>query len=107
MSTLLARGNVQLMIVGFVTFDPANIAAAGSSEQTFTFTGARSGDMVFVSKPTATAAMGVCSARVSAADTIAVTFIATAAANGPSETYQILLVRPESPNGIGNGTGGA
>lgn len=97
MSTTLPRGNVAKMLVGSVTFDPANIAAAGSSEQTFTFTGVRAGDMVFVSKPTATAAMAVGSARVSAADTIAVTFLATAAANGPSETYQVLVVRPESP----------
>ena len=96
MAVGIIQGNVRSLTVGSVTFDPANIAAAGSSEQTFTFPGVLPGDYVFVSKPTATAGMGVCSARVSAADTIAVTFIATAAANGPSETYQVLVVRPES-----------
>lgn len=92
-------GNVQSMTVGYVTFDPANIAAAGSSEQDITFPGVKTGDMVFISKPTATAAMGVCSARVKSADTISVTFIATAAANGGSETYQVLVVRPDNPTG--------
>lgn len=99
MSNGVIQGNVLAMTVGAVTFDPANIAASGSSEQTFTFPGVKTGDMVFVSKPTATTALGVCSARVSAADTIAVTFIATAAANGPSETYQVLVVRPDNAAG--------
>ena len=99
MSNGVIGGNILAMTVGYVTFNPSNIEAAGSSEQTFTFIGVKTGDMVFVSKPTATTAMGVCSARVSAADTIAVTFIATAAADGPSESYQVLVVRPDNPTG--------
>jgi hypothetical protein len=101
MSTNIPRGNVLGMWVAAVTFDPANIAAAGSSEQDITVLGAKVGDLAFVSKPTATAAMGVCSARVKSADTVAVTFIATAAANGGSEVYNVLVIRPDgTPNSV-------
>lgn len=80
------------------TINPASVAAATAAEQTFTVTGLRVNDQVVVTKPTATAGLGIVNARVSAADTLAITFMnATAGAiDAASETYTIAVYRPES-----------
>jgi hypothetical protein len=80
------------------TINPASVASATSAEQTFTVTGLLVGDIPVVVKPTATAGVGIVNARVSAADTLAVTFMnATAGAVDPaSETYTVLVFRPAS-----------
>lgn len=77
------------------TIDPASIAAATTAEQTFTVTGLTTADKVFVSKPTLTAGVGIVNARVSAADTLAITFVnATAGALDPaSEVYAVVAIR--------------
>jgi hypothetical protein len=84
---------------GVVTasFDVASVAADTTAEQTFTVPGLKTGDMVMVNKPALDAGLGVANARVSAADTIAITFVnATAAPVDPSaETYSIFWFRPE------------
>jgi hypothetical protein len=80
------------------TYDPASIAAATTAEQTVTVNGLRVGDYVMdVSKPTLTAGVGIVNCRVSAANTLAITWVnATAAAVDPaSETYSLLVMRPE------------
>jgi len=78
-----------------ITFNPASVAANTSAEQSLTVKGAKLNDMVVITKPALTAGIALGGARVSAADTVQVTFInATAGAiNPPSETYRILLVR--------------
>jgi hypothetical protein len=50
---------------------------------------------VFVSKPSESAGLGVVNARVSAADTLAITFMNTTAApiDPAAETYKILVIR--------------
>lgn len=76
------------------TLNPASVAAATSAEQTFTVTGLAVGDIVLaVNKPTATAGVGIVNARVSAANTLALTFVnATAGAVDPaSESYEIVV----------------
>lgn len=77
------------------TIDPASVAANTSAEQTFTVAGLDTGDFVRVSKPTATAGLGIVNARVSAANTLAITFMNSTAApiDAASETYKILVVR--------------
>ena len=77
------------------TINPASIAAATSAEQTFTVTGLTTADKVFVIKPSATAGVGIVNARVSAADTLAITFMnATAGAVDPgSESYTVVAIR--------------
>jgi hypothetical protein len=77
--------------------DPASVAAATSAEQTFNVPGLRVGDVVWVSKPTLSAGIGIGGARVSARDTLAVTFTnMTAAPVDPgSESYQIFWHRAE------------
>jgi hypothetical protein len=80
------------------TYDPASVSAATTAEQTVTVNGLRVGDYVFnPSKPTLTAGVGIVNVRVSAANTLAVTWVnATAAPVDPaSETYTLLVWRPE------------
>jgi hypothetical protein len=85
---------------GVVTssLDVASVAANTSAEQTFTITGLQTGDVVFVNKPSADAGLGVVNARVSAADTLAITFMnATGSAIDPSaETYSVFWFRAEN-----------
>lgn len=84
---------------GVVTksIDVASVAAATTAEQTFTVVGLKLGDMVFINKPSLSAGLGIANARVSAADTLAITFVnATASSIDPAaETYNILWFRPE------------
>lgn len=78
------------------TASPAQVAANTTAEQTFTVTGLLAGDVVFVNKPTSQAGLGIAGVRVSAANTIAVTFVnATASPITPtaSETYQVGVIR--------------
>ena len=79
------------------TYDPASVAAATTAEQTVTVPGVLPGDYIEVTKPTLTAGVGIVNARVSAANTVAITWVnATAAAvDPPSETYQAWVFRPE------------
>lgn len=75
---------------------PAQVVNATTSEQTFTVTGLTTSDAVFVVKPTHQAGLGIVNARVSAADTLAITFMnATAATITPtaSETYKVIAFR--------------
>jgi len=97
MSTGILMGNTTGIYTISATLDPAAVSAATSAEQTFTVAGLKVGDMVLVSKPTATAGVGIVNARVSAADTLALTFMnATAGSVNPaSETYTITVIRIE------------
>lgn len=71
---------------------PAAVAANTTAEQTFAVTGLAVGDVVFVNKPTAQAGLGIVGARVSAANTLAITFSNNTAGSitpTAAETYQI------------------
>lgn len=74
---------------------PLLVAANTTAEQTFTVNGLVTSDIVTVNKPTHQAGLGIAGARVSAKDTIAITYInPTAGAIIPtSETYTIVSVR--------------
>lgn len=74
---------------------PASVAANTTAEQTFTVTGLNINDIVFVNKPSLDAGIGVVGARVTASDTLGITFInATAGALTPTaETYKIVSIR--------------
>ena len=75
--------------------DVAAVAANTSAEQTFTVTGLLTDMQVSVSKPSLDAGLGVVNARVSAANTLALTFMnATGSAINPgAETYKIVGTR--------------
>lgn len=78
------------------TIDPAIVAANTSAEQTFGGIGGLAvADKCFVSKPTVTAGLVVTNCRVSAVDTVALTFgnLTAAGIDAPSETYTIVAIR--------------
>jgi hypothetical protein len=78
------------------TFDPGSVAAQTAEEETATVTGVAVGDIVLsVTKPTVTAGVSIGSARVSATNTVLVTFInaSTAAVDPASETYNFVIGR--------------
>jgi hypothetical protein len=90
-------GNTVGVSVITATINPANIATATTTEEAFTVPGLLVGDFVYAVKPTVTAGIAVASSRVSAANTLAITFVTTTTnINAPSESYQILVIRPEA-----------
>lgn len=97
MSTQLPYGNVRAMGMVGVVFDPASVAANTTAAQTVTVKGVLPGDMVTVNKPTTTAGLGLAGARVSAADTVSITFSNSTASpiDAASETYVFLIFRPD------------
>jgi len=96
MGVNLQDGNIDRMGVVQSSINVASVAANTTAEQTFTVTGLRLGDMVLVSKPSLSAGLGLVNARVSANDTLALTFSnSTAGAIDPAaETYTIAWFRP-------------
>lgn len=78
-----------------VTIDVASVAANTTAEQTFTVTGLNTDDAVMVSKPSLDAGLGIANARVSAKDTLALTFVnPTAGAIDPSsEEYKVIAIK--------------
>lgn len=97
MTTMIPRGNAGMMFVVQIAFDVTSVAINTTAERTFTVPGVKTGDLVFVNKPSLNAGLGICNVRVSAADTIAITYNNnTAGAIDPaSETYNILVIRPD------------
>lgn len=86
------------MLLG-VTLSPSSVAANTTAEQTFTVPGLLPGDIVTVGKPTSQAGLGIVNARVSAANTLAITFSNnTGSPISPtaSEVYQVCVDRPEN-----------
>ena len=93
MGNLLATGVIS------VTLSPALIAANTSAEQTFTVPGLKVGDFVDVNKPTAQAGLAIFGERVSADNTLALTFgNFTGAGITPtaSQVYLVRYARPEA-----------
>lgn len=106
MSTSLPRGNILKMFAVGVTYDPANITGtATTTEQDITVPGVKVGDIVMcVNKPTHTTGVTIGSYRVKAADTISIQWVnpTAGALNPASETYTIVIARPESLPAIFN-----
>src|SRR5437868_15001292 len=78
------------------TLSPALVAANTTAEQTFTCTGLVTADAVIVNKPTAQAGLGIVGARVSAADTLAITFSNNTGAGitpTAAEVYKVIAFR--------------
>lgn len=79
------------------TQSPAIVAANTTEEKSMTVTGVTAGSFVMVNKPTQQAGLGVCTARVSAANTVAVVMSnATGAGITPtaSQSYNIIEFKP-------------
>lgn len=84
---------------GVVTLviDPASVATITTAEQTFALPGLRVGDFVAVNKPSNTVGLGVVNVRVSAKDTLGITFVnpTVAGVDAASETWTIFWFRGE------------
>lgn len=82
-----------------ISIDVASVATITTAEQTFSVVGLLPGDFVAVNKSTHNAGLGVCNARVSAVDTLALTFVnPTAGAVDPAAMkYLVFFYRPEIP----------
>lgn len=83
------------IVVYSQTITPASVAAAVAAEQTFTVTGLTTADKVFINPAATGNATAVAAARVSAANTLAITFVnPTAGALTPGAgTYSIVAIR--------------
>lgn len=100
--TGILMGNLLAIGTANVALSPAIVAANTSAEQTFAVPGLKVGDFVDINKPTAQAGLIIGSCRVSAANTLAITFgNLTAAGITPTagETYLVRYARPESIQG--------
>lgn len=98
-------GNLVKASVISVTLTPALVAANTTAEQTFTVNGLQAGDWVSVIKPTNQAGLGIVNSRVSAANTLAISFgNFTAAGITPTaaQVYTVLVARPDSTITDGN-----
>ena len=98
-------GNIAKQSVISVALTPAQTSANTSAEQTFTVNGLQVGDHVVVNKPTAQAGLGIVGERVSAANTLAITFgnfTGSGITATAGEVYKILLSRPDSTITDGN-----
>lgn len=93
---LTGNGAVAGLTIYSQSLDVASVAANTSAEQTFTVTGLAVGDVVFVNKPDLSAGLVIGNARVSAANTLAVTFgnLTAAPIDPGAETYVIGVIRP-------------
>lgn len=97
MSAGIIGGNIKSFGVLSASIAPAATAANTTAEQTFTVRGLLTTDLVVVNKPTAQAGLGIVNARVSAADTLAITYVNATAGSltATTENYLILVLRPE------------
>jgi len=88
-------GNISSINVLTATWDIPSVATITTEEETFTLAGASVGDYVHVSKADLDAGIVFGSARVSAADTVAVqiTNPTAGAVDAAEETVTILLIK--------------
>lgn len=103
-SSDVSLGNIANTFLLQATLSPAQVAAATTAEQTFTVNGLLTSDFVEVQKPTSQAGIGICGVRVSAANTLAITFVnstaATATTPTASEVYLIKVTRRSNPGNL-------
>lgn len=101
----IPQGNLALTMILAPTLSPASVANATSAEQTFTVPGLLLEDAVYVNKPTTQAGLIIGGCRVSAANTLAITFgNLTAATITPTagEVYTVRVDRFENAAVQGN-----
>lgn len=93
-------GNLQLAMILSVPISTAALASGPSTtERTFSVPGLQVGDHVAVVKPTFQNTIGIVGARVSATDTLAINFLATAGTPTPTvENYLVEVSRFENSN---------
>jgi hypothetical protein len=73
--TAIGRGNLRGTNIYTLTLSPTSIPPTCTNEQTFTFAGLGTVDFVYVIKPTNQVGIGIVNCRVSAANTLAISFM--------------------------------
>lgn len=78
-----------------VSFTPTSVSANTTEEQTLTVTGVNTDDIVCVNPPSVTAGIIVGSARVSAANTVKISFgnVTAGGLSPPAGTYKVKATR--------------
>ncbi len=104
MSTNIIRGAIQRLYVIGPTLTPVAVATITTAEQTFTINGLAVGDVVLtVNRPNNTpVGVGITNARVSAVNTLALTFVnpTIASVTPGAGVYSICIARPEQANAL-------
>lgn len=77
------------------TLDPTAVLANTTAEQTYTISGLQTSDTIVVNKPTMTTGCGIVGARVSATDTLALTWgnFTGSSCDPASETYRVVAIK--------------
>jgi hypothetical protein len=99
----IPTGNIQNILLLQATLSPSIVNTITAPEQTFTVNGLLVGDFVQVQKPTAQAGLGIVGSRVTAANTLGITFVNPTAGNitpTASEIYLIKVTRQENPGSL-------
>lgn len=101
MTTGILSGNVSGAFLVTASLTPAEVATIVAVEQTFTVNGVKVGDGITVSPPGITSGVAPVCARVTAADTVGITFINPTAGNVTplAGDYTFAVVRSESGAG--------
>lgn len=104
MSTMIPRGNINKLMIVSVALTPSAVGANTTAQQTFTAPGVKVGDVVVaVEKPSHQAGLGIVGFRVTAADTVGITFSNnTGAGITPTagETYDFVIARLDSAQAV-------
>jgi len=81
-----------------VVYDAANQLANDTDEDTVTVSGLQVGDYVALAQPAHTDGIGICDCRVTAADTLSITWTnpTAAAVNRASATFLLFWARPDA-----------
>ncbi len=96
----IALGNIAYQFMLQATLSPTIVNTITTSDQAFTVNGLLAGDFIQVIKPTAQTGLALVHARVSAANTMNLTFMNPTAGNitpTAAEIYLVKVSRPENP----------
>lgn len=100
MAVASLTGNLQAIGVATLTLSPASVAANTTAEQTFTLPGLRVGDVILdVNSAAPQAGLGIVGRRVSAANTLGLTFANNTASPivpTASTVYSVAWARPDA-----------
>jgi hypothetical protein len=104
MSSMIPRGNINKMQTVRVTLSPSSVSANTTAQQTFTVPGVIVGDVVLaVEKPSHQAGLGIVGWRVTAANTVGITFSNNTGSGitpTASEAYDITVARLDSTSAV-------
>jgi hypothetical protein len=88
-------GNISMSQIIAVALTPASVAANTTAEQTFTVNGIQLLDVVQIVKPSIQAGLAIGNVRVTAANTVGITYVNTTAGGltPTAETYLMMVDR--------------